>query len=446
MKFIFTLLTVLTGSCLFMTSCTDNDVTNSTSSKPVEPGVYYVAMNFYAEKTATKGVNDQDQVFDTNYDYDYIYLHKINAGDEETATIELPVYECDGRDECQKGIRYRICKYEDGHAVITPIDQNGDHIETSKITLDADDECYFSSWPTNEWKLDDEQIDADSEGNNHFFRNQENNKEIYRSEDTYTIDDLAKDGDLTIVRACAGFALAGIFYDSSNYMELPGESGDSYQYTLTPQQFEEIMGDPDDWYIKIYIGGESFPSQYDIEEGTEMQGAVNGYYSSGDAGKYVNDNIDTQIYLPFAYRTYMNGKSMYIGMGYYTQSKEETAIMGNYLFTPVTGKEVSVHILIKHWTGGEEGPDEDWLKSDDGALQTEINFNNTSTPSAMYPSNGTFHTIGLLMDINQFKEVWEKNYGPLSTTTTPAVLTKSPSGATVREFTLKDAIVICDVY
>ena len=34
--------------------------------------------------------------------------------------------------------------------------------------------------------------------------------------------------------------------------------------------------------------------------------------------------------------------------------------MGNYLFTPVTGKEVSVHILIKHWTGGEEGPDEDW--------------------------------------------------------------------------------------
>ena len=280
MKFLFTLLTVLTGSCLFMTSCTDNDVTNSTSSKPVEPGVYYVAMNFYAEKAATKGVNDQDQVFDTNYDYDYIYLHKINAGDEETATIELPVYECDGCDEGQKGIRYRICKYEDGHAVITPIDQNGDHIETSKITLDADDECYFSSWPTNEWKLDDEQIDADSEGNNHFFRNQENNKEIYRSEDTYTIDDLAKDGDLTIVRACAGFALAGMFYDSTKKpVELPGN--DVFIYSLEEEEFSAIMGDPNDWYIKIYIGGQSFPNQYDIENGNEMQSAVNGYYSSG---------------------------------------------------------------------------------------------------------------------------------------------------------------------
>ena len=137
---------------------------------------------------------------------------------------------------------------------------------------------------------------------------------------------------------------------------------------------------------------------------------------------------------------------MYNGYGYYTRTQEEgtNPIIGNYLFTPVTGEQVDVYILIKHWTGGDgTSPDDTWLNSDEGALQTKVDLSNTS---AIYPANNYYYRMGLLMDINTFKSAWEENYGSLSTTTTPAVLTKSPSGATVREFTLKDAKVICDVY
>lgn len=442
MKFVFTLLSILAGGCLLIaSSCTDNDAINDTSSRPIEPGVYYIAMNFYAEKATTKGVNNEDQVFDTNYDYDNIYLHKIGAKGEDDKPLELPVYECDGCDG-RKGIRYRICKYEDGHAVITPIDQNGDHVETS-ITLDVDDECYFSSWLTNEWKLDDKQIEVDTEGNNHFFRNQENNKEIYCSENTYGIDELAADGDITIVRGCAGFSLVGMFYDASSAYEMPGDD-DVYIYTLNEEKFTSILGDPGDWYIKIYIGGDSFSNQYDFSNqynNAPITSSINGYYSSGDGVKFAQQNEDTQIYLPFSDKTYLSNKSMYGGYGYYTDSKNETGgNIGNYLFTPVTGEEVNVYIFIKHWTGSGL-PTQDWLMSDEDALYTKVDI----STDALQPKNGNFYTVGLLMDINQFKTIWEEKMGSLSATTS-AISTKSPSGATVREFTLKDAKVICDVY
>ena len=249
---------------------------------------------------------------------------------------------------------------------------------------------------------------------------------------------------MALVRACAGFSLVGLFYDSTNGQEWD-DDGTMY-YNMTSQQFETIMEDsPEDWYIKIYIGGESFPNYYNIKTG-EASVVENGYYSSGDGGKYVEEDVDTQQYLPFSSRLYLQGTGMYRGYGYYTRTSEEgtNPEIGNYLFTPVTGEEVSVYILIKHWTG-EDGtdPDDMWLESDEGALQTKVNLSNTS---AIYPGNNFYYTMGLLMDINTFKAAWDDSGGDNWQQGTSAVSTKSPSGATVREFTLKDAIVICDVY
>lgn len=449
MKYLFNLLAFLIGSCLVTTSCTDNSINSNDSPQPVEPGVYYVGMTLGTlQGNATKGVVD-NKAFDEIYEYDYIYLHKTGeATGTEPTSIRLSVWNC--CEENQKGIRYRICIQEDGSAKITPIyvdeDGNYQHDENHNIDLAPNETCYFSSWETDEWQLDNNQISTETVGDESyqfFYRNQKNNREIYRSETEYNIDDLSQDGDLTLVRACAGFTLVGLFYDSS-----AGEKFDddgTMLYDMDADKFEKIMGDsPDNWYIKIYIGGSSFSNQYDIKEEKASTNS-NGYYSSGDGGKYVNEDIDTQQYLRFSKRLYLDG-SMYNGYGYYTRTQEEgtNPLIGNYLFTPVTGEQVDVYILIKHWTGGDgTSPNETWLNSDEGALQTKVDLSNTS---AIYPANNYYYRMGLLMDINTFKQAWEDNYSSLSTTTTPTVLTKSPSGATVREFTLKDAKVICDVY
>lgn len=432
-------------------SCTDNSINNNVSSQPIEPGIYYVGMTLGTiQENATKGVVD-NQYFDNIYEYDYIYLHKTEATGTEPTKIRLSVWNCEECEENQKGIRYRICVQEDGSARITPIyvdeDGNYQHDENHYIDLAPNETCYFSSWETDGWQLDNNQISTETVGDEsyHFFyRNQKNNREIYRSESEYGIEDLSQDGNMALVRACAGFSLVGLFYDSTNGQEWD-DDGTMY-YNMTSQQFETIMEDsPEDWYIKIYIGGESFPNYYNIKTG-EASVVENGYYSSGDGGKYVEEDVDTQQYLPFSSRLYLQGTGMYRGYGYYTRTSEEgtNPEIGNYLFTPVTGEEVSVYILIKHWTG-EDGtdPDDMWLESDEGALQTKVNLSNTS---AIYPGNNFYYTMGLLMDINTFKAAWDDSGGDNWQQGTSAVSTKSPSGATVREFTLKDAIVICDVY
>ena len=258
MKYLFNLLAFLIGSCLVVTSCTDNSINNDVSSQPIEPGVYYVGMTLGTlQENATKGVVD-NKAFDEIYEYDYIYLHKTGeATGTETTSIKLQVWNCEECEENQKGIRYRICIQEDGSAIITPIyvDDEGNykHDETRHITLASNETCYFSSWETDEWQLDDNQISTETAGDEsyHFFyRNQKNNREIYRSETEYDIDDLSQDGDLTLVRACAGFTLVGLFYDSSAGEEWDDDG--TMMYNMDSDDFEDIMGDsPSKRYIKI---------------------------------------------------------------------------------------------------------------------------------------------------------------------------------------------------
>lgn len=454
MKFIFTLLTILTGGLLFMASCTDNDVTNNTSYKPVEPGIYYVDMSLYAEATATKGVADNNR-FDRNYDYDYIYLHKITT-DGEDKSIRMPVWNCPECGENGKGIRYRICTFENGTYQITPINENDEYVDDIMEGNIENDKFYFSSWSTDEWALSTEgdQISegtVNEENTNLFHRKKNVNQEIYRSEEgkEYGLNDLKDETEttITIVRACAGFSVGGLFYNPDNKDDSDEED---ITYDITPDQFKNVMGSSyDEWYIKIYIGGKSFSNQHNIATG-KSTGNQTGYYSSGDGAKYSEEDIDTQKYLPFTKRTYKAGTTSYKGYGYYTKTAEETEMgnIGNYLFTPVTGEEVTVYILIKHWTqaqdpeGRKENPSEEWLNNDEGAMQTTV----TLSEDAVNPQNGHYYTIGLVTNINQFKAAWDDSGGDNWQQGTSAVSTKSPSGATVREFTLKDAIVICDVY
>ena len=74
-----------------------------------------------------------------------------------------------------------------------------------------------------------------------------------------------------------------------------------------------------------------------------------------------------------------------------------------------------------------------------GALQTKVNV----TGGNPQPQNNCFYILGLLMDIKEFKAVWEANGGD---NYSPSSTTRSLSGTPVREFKLENAKVICDVY
>ena len=451
MKQFFLFYTLCSFLLLSVTSCTDKDE----SDQRVEPGIYYIGKDLNAISTKTRGINPDNFEFDTNYDYDYIYLHKI--GSEEC--IKIPVYEdCPSNTGtiCNKGFRYRVEVDELGNATIIPLDKEGNDIEgSSSITLADGEQCYFSSWATDEWAMNTNQFSEESwadesESYYLYYRDKEVNKEIYRSGNgaqyqSLTIKDLTTNGDLSLTRACATFTAAVLLYDKENeHTTLTG----AIEYTTDATDFKETMGDdPSNWYIKIYIGGECFATNHNIETGELSTSHPNGYYSSGDATKFNEEGISGKKYLPLSQDLFTNSKSVYQGFGYVSEST-------NTLFSPVTGKaQVHAYLLIKHWTGSEE-PDNDWLYSDIGAIQTEI------APDGIVstPTNAHSYITALVLDLAVFKKAWEDNYGPLTPSTgsessntssfaTHSTITRSPSGDPVRTFTLpEDAIVIQEVY
>lgn len=437
-----------------MTSCNEEEET----IQKVEPGIYYIGkdLNAVVSNIRTRGINPEDYEFDANYDYSYIYLHKIGSDEY----IQIPVYDnCpNNTDEttCTKGFRYRIEVNELGDATITPLDKDGKEIEDSEpITLKADEQCYFSSWPTDEWAMNknqfsEEKLPDQEESYYLYYRDKEINKEIYRSGSgelyqELTIQDLITNGDLSLTRACATFTSAVLLYDKENaHTTLTG----AIEYVTEAKDFSDTMGDdPSNWYIKIYIGGKCFATNHNIETGDVSTDYPNGYYSSGDAAKFASGDIDGKKYLPLSQNIFSNTNIVYQGFGYVSEST-------NTLFSPVTGKDqVKVYLLIKHWTGSGE-PDEEWLYSDIGAIQTEI------APQGIVstPKNSHSYITALVIDLAVFKKAWENIYGSLtpstgdessdtSTSATRSTITCSPSGEPVRSFTLpKDAIVIQEVY
>lgn len=446
MKRIIRFIIICVSFFISFISCTDKD--DTTTIEQVEPGVYYVEMDLSPMvEFATKGIQNNSE-FDSKYDPDFIYLHKIGSNEN----LLFPVYNnCpDTTGGTCRGFSYRMEVDENGDATITPKNADGTYGSES-ITLSKDEKCYFSSWPTDDWQLKNNQTSSAHWVNNpnnkyyFYYRDKDINKEIYRSSNNLTIPDLKSNVELHIKRACAGFNVFGLFYDK-NSIKVNDFDGET-TYVMNRDTFFNVMGTyPEEWYIKIYIGGTCYPDHFNIENESATSNHPNGYYSSGDAGKFNNNEIDNQQFLQFTGRSFSQGQIKYQSYGYYTKAATEEQ-PGNHLFTPVKGEiPVNVYILIKHWSKKESAPTDEWLKSDIGALQTTI----TNTVN---PKNNDFYTIGLVMDLTQFKNAWEaaggdegqqaaENAASGSTSTT---MTRSPSGAPVREFKLKDAKIICDV-
>lgn len=300
-----------------------------------------------------------------------------------------------------------------------------------------------------------------------YYRDKNINKEIYRSGEgskynDLSVEDLVTNGDLILTRACATFSLGAVFYSDSTPIHLDEENT---IYMTDEDTFNIVMGDIyKDWYIKIYLGGQCFPTSYNIETNKTFNDHPNGYYSSGDAVKFGNSDLTGKVYLPFNKKSFSIDFETFNGFGYFSDYQ-------NTLLTPVTGThQLKVYLLIKHWTGGPDGPSEEWLKSDIGALQTII----SQSGVVAEPENAAAFKIRFAIELKVFKKAWEdaggdaaqnelienagidtgtktssedKSSSSLNTAIYSTTLTRSPSGDPVRSFTLpEDAIIIQEVY
>lgn len=390
---------------LTFSSCTE-DADDNGKSEPLSKTVEMIlhAVKDESVDIGGRGVTTVPPDFDLIYDPNYIYLHIV--GSEETVLIPITSTECldkDKKRDC-KCFRYYLETFEDGSAKVTPILADGSHASES-LSIPAGSKLYFSSIEESVWELPANNIEARNKYN-FFQRDNLYNKEVYRSAENFSIDDLDGGIDVLIIkRACAGFNLVGLFYDG---VEL--KDTEEIFVDLEDWEFEEVMlSSYSTWYMKIYIGGETFSNKYDLGTMQSVGEYTSGYYSTGDFAPFSKRNFSYAVTLG--------------GYGYYTKK-------GQQLFAPGLGKEVNVYILIKHWEGAGK-PSADWLASDENALYTRMNIT-----GGIDPVNNCFYILGLLMDINQFKIVWE------NANNSTAVMSRNANG--MYYFPMEDAIVISE--
>lgn len=402
----------------FFSSCTDKD----NLPEKADPGLYTVEkfIQIIKNETESRGIDEGNTEFDAIYDPDLIYLHII--GSNETVGIPLFTTNCGTNQEC-KCFRYNINVLENGDAIVTPFDNQGQPSSTS-LRITNGSECYFSSISASVWELDEKtQIFPKSNPNHIFYKRvDEINKEIYRSAENFSIAGLINDvDDLIMDRACSAFTVLGLFYD--------GEEQDSKKnglVTLNDEEFKTFMGsDYNQWYIKIYIGGKSMPSKFNLGTMVEENDANNyGYYSTGEfSAEFKNTKF---VQLKNEYIGY--GRYSYEGFGYYTP-------LDIRLLTPTIVNNMDIYILIKNWTGSGT-PTDEWLASDEDALYTKLNISGFTQPQ-----NGWFYTLGILLDIKKFSDIWKQKLEGKEITTTSS---RSANG--LHYFELKDAKVIFEKY
>lgn len=434
MKRFYFIITGLLCCAVVFTSCSDNDNFDKEKffgNKIVEVAIETEKGNSIMQ---AKGLNSEASDFDQNYDPSYIYMHK--KGSDEVIKFPTYPYICDYT-LCQKGFRYHIDVDEAGNATITPLDMDGDLL-TESLYLAAGDSVYFSSEEYNVWELPDDLIT--SEGTDFKYHRQKDiNKEIYRSSSNYSIENLTRNNNnLSMQRACAGFKIIGLFFSKKDITI----SGSGHQFAImSSETFEDVMGSPvSEWYIKVEVGGNSFTNAFDLSTNLSVGDKAGGYYTSGDSTLYEQGSPDESKYLPIAARSFGTADVTYDGYGYYTSGN------GNVLLTPVTGQDVNVYIYIKHWTGGAEGPDDNWLLDDNGALRTKVNLAGSGYQA---PENNSFYIMGLLMDIEQFKTAWEEAGGDAGAagayTNGASMLSKNVKNG-VRDVTLKGSKVVFEAY
>lgn len=357
----------LVGTMLLLASCSE-EIDNTTTGTTAEPGTYIVGINLNMEVPLTKGINYEENgvfSFDSNYSCDSIYLHNGNK------FISIPVSEIAECGEGCKGFTYKICT-DNGQTTITPIKADGSESD-EKLQIDSNDLTYFSSSSKDIWHATEsgaETVPHDASAKL-YKRTQENNVELFRSTENLTVEALQNGGQLNMKRVCSGFTFFCTFTDRTDN-------------ELTEEDFEEHMSaSPEDFYIKIYIGGPAFTDTYNVTTQKGNENATDRYYASGDSFKK-NDYGNTD---PVSLRDSISSNLHGLGYGYAT-------LEGNELITPISrnGSTVVGYIYITH---------------NNQTVYTRVQ-------TTVYVEEGNFYRIGADIDILELKEAFD-NYNNLPT-------------------------------
>lgn len=238
-----------------------------------------------AEESTTRAI-DGTGGFTAMYDAPYVYMHSVEA---PSKYVKLPIIECDecastaGPGEPGKGFQYTFCTNKDGSYTIKSTDGS------SSATFGGNEEIYFSSEESETWE--GTSVDASPiTGQSVLVRDSVKNKEIYRSEENYTMQDvfnLGLNGNLLMKRKCSAFRVYFLFTELDE--PLPGPPS-SQTYWVDPATFEEKVGQsPYSFSGKLYIGP-YFCDTYNINTGDVgyKNGHANGYYATNN-----------QEYVPF---------------------------------------------------------------------------------------------------------------------------------------------------
>lgn len=384
-------------------ACSNNEnyFDENETNGPVTPGTYYANLLLATESSEeadviTRGGPDNNGQFTNVYPYDYIYIHKADNLSlvQGHQSIKIPLEDVELCDDC-KGIRLKVEVADDaaggGYTITNPT-------TNESIKLAADDDVYFSTIADTYWEA--KKVGASPiTGSDVFVQDNDINKELLRSEKTYTKGDLIallQEGTPSIgmERHCTAFRVYFMFTKVA--------SDGSDNNTIERNDWISALGEayaPENFYIKLYLGP-NFARQYNV-----FQDLIP---NADDKGFYATNN---QKYQPFEQsRTGDIGADgdfyMYTGYGY------ETA-PSNHLISPLNpnlpADDFSVYAFIKYTPTPETSQnDENFLTSDEGSKWFQV-----QVPAMTLETNRS-HWIVLAFDINTLK-VFQNNTAPTLT-------------------------------
>lgn len=287
-----------------LAACSDSDEMPESNSAVNE--VKQVGENEYIVTVGTGVSVDGSRAIENNnftdaYDPNVLYVHSKTNKEKKVLTFAL---------DDNKSFSFRLRLNDDNSfALSSQVEEPiGTGSADSYEEYAADDEVYFSSWPTSVWENEVQkeqvQVRADTYIPVMYLQEREkmnNWREIYRSahnevgQDNYTGADLLQlgvagsYGRVEMGRVVSGYMNAVIFTDVPDDNPKSADvDEDGWANIIT----DERGNSPKDWTIRLYLG--KFPTTYNFDDNTN--GAETAYYASnkGEAQTFVAAGYSTQ--------------------------------------------------------------------------------------------------------------------------------------------------------
>ena len=387
--------------CMGMMSCQDDEDTNIST---IKPGTYSADIIVNSESGSTnysRGINVEKGIFTSTYEQDYIYLHRVksngNNGNKtytELESLYIPMEKDCGEDKC---FNIQVIVKDNNTYIITTKNKKG---ASQSITLNEDEEIYFSTMEGREWSSKTLTTNESPIKGLIFEQPSDEagvkSREILKSE-FYTGSRLSEliTGDtqyIDLTRHVTGFKIHILFTNANVTEDQP--------HTITMDEWNEVLklkGDKtfENFKIKIYFGP-NFAQWYDILN-DKSEGS--GYYASNNQA-YVSFEEVNQTYNNIAYT----------GYGYNT-----TNTLLSPLYTGAPNGEFRIYMCIKYNEGQQ--------------FYTEIR------PKNLTMNTNTIHHIILAFDVHDLIPIVTEEGGTYSTRS---------SSSTFQKIDIKPIKVICN--